>query len=92
MALCYKLFNLWSQNLVCIASCKSDVSFLLSPVLFIIFMDRISRCNQAVEGIRFSGLWILSLLFADDVVLLASSNSDLQLSLGRLQPSVKQPA
>ncbi|KAI3353859.1 hypothetical protein L3Q82_004862 [Scortum barcoo] len=35
------------------------------------------------EGVRFGGLRIPSLLFADDVVLLASSSSDLQLSLGR---------
>ena len=55
----------------------------LSPVLFIIFMDRISRCSQVLEGVEFCDLQIPSLLFADDVVLLASSNSDLQLSLGR---------
>ena len=53
------------------------------PVLLIIFMDRISSCSQAVEGVKFGGLWIGSLLFADDVVMLASSNRDLQLSLGR---------
>ena len=47
------------------------------------FMDRISGRSQAVEGVKFGGLWIPSLLFADYVVLLASSNSDLQPSLGR---------
>ncbi|KAF7225184.1 tyrosine aminotransferase, partial [Nothobranchius furzeri] len=52
----------------------------LSPILFITFMDRISRCSQGVEGIHFGGLRIRSLLFADDVVLLASSERDLQLS------------
>ena len=46
-------------------------------------MDRISSCSQVVEGVGFSDLWIPSLLFAEDVILLASSNSDLQLSLGR---------
>uniref|UniRef100_A0A8C6PHS8 Reverse transcriptase domain-containing protein n=1 Tax=Nothobranchius furzeri TaxID=105023 RepID=A0A8C6PHS8_NOTFU len=55
----------------------------LSPILFITFMDRISRRSQGVEGIRFGGLRIRSLLFADDVVLLASSKRDLQLSLER---------
>uniref|UniRef100_A0A8C6PI18 Reverse transcriptase domain-containing protein n=1 Tax=Nothobranchius furzeri TaxID=105023 RepID=A0A8C6PI18_NOTFU len=55
----------------------------LSPILFITFMDRISRCSQGVEGISFGGLRIRSLLFADDVVLLASSERDLQLSLER---------
>uniref|UniRef100_A0A8C6P7M2 Reverse transcriptase domain-containing protein n=1 Tax=Nothobranchius furzeri TaxID=105023 RepID=A0A8C6P7M2_NOTFU len=55
----------------------------LSPILFITFMDRISRHSQGVEGIRFGGLRIRSLLFADDVVLLASSERDRQLSLER---------
>uniref|UniRef100_A0A3P8SLN3 Reverse transcriptase domain-containing protein n=1 Tax=Amphiprion percula TaxID=161767 RepID=A0A3P8SLN3_AMPPE len=55
----------------------------LSPILFIIFMDRISRHSQGVEGVRFGDLRIPSLLFADDVVLLASSCQDLQLSLDR---------
>ncbi|KAJ0063551.1 hypothetical protein NL108_003867 [Boleophthalmus pectinirostris] len=52
----------------------------LSPVLFIVFMDRISRRSQ---GVRFGDHRISSLLFADDVVLLASSNQDLQCALGR---------
>ncbi|KAK0155726.1 Retrovirus-related Pol polyprotein from type-1 retrotransposable element R2 [Merluccius polli] len=55
----------------------------LSPILFIIFMDRISRHSQGVEGVRFGDLRIGSLLFADDVVLMASSDRDLQLSLDR---------
>ncbi|MDG2595023.1 reverse transcriptase domain-containing protein, partial [Vibrio parahaemolyticus] len=46
-------------------------------------MDRISKCSRVVEGVRFGDGRISSLLFADDVVLLAPSNSDLQLSLGR---------
>ena len=54
-----------------------------TPILFIIFMDRISRHSQDVEGVRFGDLRIGSLLFADDVVLLASSDRDLQLSLDR---------
>ena len=49
-----------------------------SPVLLIIFMDRISRCSQVAEGVKFGGLRIPSLLFTDDEVLLASSNIDLQ--------------
>uniref|UniRef100_A0A8C6W0Z1 Reverse transcriptase domain-containing protein n=1 Tax=Nothobranchius furzeri TaxID=105023 RepID=A0A8C6W0Z1_NOTFU len=55
----------------------------LSPILFITFMDRISRHSQGVEGICFGGLRIRSLLFADHVVLLASSERDLQLLLER---------
>ncbi|TWW73592.1 R2DM Retrovirus-related Pol polyprotein from type II retrotransposable element [Takifugu flavidus] len=80
------------QSLVRIAGSKSNLFPVrvglrqgcpLSPILFIIFMDRISRCSHGVEGIRFGDLRIASLLFADDVVLLASSARDLQLSLDR---------
>ena len=75
----------WSQSLVRIAGSKSDSfqvriglpqGFPLSPVLFIIVMDRISRRSQAVERVKFGGLQIRSLLFADDVVLLGPSNGD----------------
>ena len=38
------------------------VSFVTGSVLN--FMDRISRCSQAAEGVKSDGLWILSLLFA----------------------------
>ncbi|MDF4405451.1 reverse transcriptase domain-containing protein, partial [Vibrio parahaemolyticus] len=55
----------------------------LQRVLFITFMDRISRRSRVVEGVRFGDGRISSLLFADDVVLLAPSNSDLQLLLGQ---------
>ncbi|KAK3519394.1 hypothetical protein QTP70_027533 [Hemibagrus guttatus] len=55
----------------------------LSPVLFIIFMDRISRRSQGLEGVRFGDHRISSLIFADDVVLLVSSGLDLQHALGR---------
>uniref|UniRef100_A0A8C6KHS8 Reverse transcriptase domain-containing protein n=1 Tax=Nothobranchius furzeri TaxID=105023 RepID=A0A8C6KHS8_NOTFU len=80
----------WYQSLARIADSKSG-SFPvrvglrqgcpLSPILFVTFVDIISRHSQGVEGIRFGGLRIRSLLFADDVVLLASSERDLQLSL-----------
>uniref|UniRef100_A0A8C6L319 Reverse transcriptase domain-containing protein n=1 Tax=Nothobranchius furzeri TaxID=105023 RepID=A0A8C6L319_NOTFU len=65
----------------------------LSPVLFtpwlrleilsIKVMNRISRRSRGVEFVEFGGRRISYLLFADDVVLLASSSSDLQLLLGR---------
>ncbi|TWW59885.1 hypothetical protein D4764_06G0014150 [Takifugu flavidus] len=79
-----------SRSLVPIAGCKSD-SFPvrvgqgcpLPPVLFITFIDRISRCSRGVEGVEFGRWKISSLLFADDVVLLAPSSKDLQHMLGR---------
>lgn len=55
----------------------------LSPVLFVVFMDRISRRSRGEESVRFGDLRIASLLFADDVVLLASSDRDLQHALER---------
>ena len=61
----------------------------LSPILFVIFMDRISRHSRGEESVRFRDLRIASLLFADDMVLLASSDCDLQHALGGLQPSMK---
>ncbi|KAK3516029.1 hypothetical protein QTP70_001869 [Hemibagrus guttatus] len=80
-----------SRSLVRIASCKSDLFPVhvglrqgcpLSPVLFIVFMGRISRCSQGLKGVRFGDHRISSLIFADDVVLLASSSLDLQHTLG----------
>ncbi|KAK3511772.1 hypothetical protein QTP70_021807 [Hemibagrus guttatus] len=81
-----------SRSLVLIASCKSDLFPVhvglrqgcpLSPVLFIVFMDRISRRSQGLERVQFGDHRISSLIFADDVVLLASSGLDLQHALGR---------
>ncbi|KAK3542555.1 hypothetical protein QTP86_029613, partial [Hemibagrus guttatus] len=80
-----------SRSLVRIASCKSDLfpvhvglrqGCLLSPFLFIVFMDRISRNSQGLEGVWFGDHRISSLIFADDVVLLAPSSLDLQHALG----------
>ena len=51
---------------------KSQMPIKQTPMLFIIVMDRISRPSQAAEGVKFAAFQILSLLFADDVVLLAS--------------------
>ncbi len=81
-----------SRSLVRIAGSKSDLFPVhvglrqgcpLSPVLFIIFMDRISRSSQGPEGVGFGEHAISSLLFADDVVVLATSDQDLQHALGR---------
>ena len=55
----------------------------LSPILFVIFMDRISRRSSGGEGIRLGELKVESLLFADDLVLMAPSVQELQLSLDR---------
>ena len=53
-------------------------------------MDRISRRSQGEESVRFGDLRIASLLFADDVVLLATSDMTSSMHWGGLQPSVKR--
>ena len=50
----------------------------LFPILFVIFMDRVSRHSHGEEGVWFGNLRVASLLFEDDVVLLASSIQDFQ--------------
>jgi hypothetical protein len=56
---------------------------VLSPLLFIIYMDRIARRSQGEECVMIGDVRVKSLLFADDLVLLASSESDLQRALER---------
>ena len=55
----------------------------MSQILFMIFMNKISRRSRGEEGVWFGNLRIASLLFAGDVVLLASSSQDLQHPLDR---------
>ncbi|KAK3517211.1 hypothetical protein QTP70_001131 [Hemibagrus guttatus] len=74
-----------SRSLVRIASCKSDLFPVhvglrqgcpLSPVLSITFMDRISRCSQGLEGVRFGDHR-------------TPSSQDLQYALGRFSAECK---
>lgn len=41
----------------------------VSDVLFMIFMDEISRCRKGLESVQFSDITAAPLLFADDIVL-----------------------
>ena len=72
-------------------SCVSKVVGVcpLSPILFIMFMDKISWRSQGVEWFQFGGVRISPLLFVDDVVLLTPSGWDLQLSLELLAAECK---
>jgi exonuclease III len=56
---------------------------VLSPLLFIIYMDRIARRSLGQESVRIGSVSVSHLLFADDLAILASSQSDLQRSLDR---------
>ncbi|KAK3523553.1 hypothetical protein QTP70_002456 [Hemibagrus guttatus] len=53
------------------------------PMSLVAFCGRTSRRSQGLEGVRFGDHRISLLIFADDVVLLASSGLDLQHALGR---------
>lgn len=48
------------------------LSSWVSDVLFMMFMDEISRCRGGLESVRLSDITAAPLLFADDVVLLVS--------------------
>ena len=52
-----------------------------SPLLFITYMDRIDRHSQTNECIKIGSFKINRLLFADDLALLADSESGLQRAL-----------
>ena len=54
---------------------------VLSPLLFIVYMNWIDKCNQADECATIGNCKISRLLFADDLVLLSSTESGLQRAL-----------
>ena len=53
----------------------------LSPLLFIVYMNWIDECSQADECATIGNCKISRLLFADDLVLLSSTESGLQRAL-----------
>ena len=55
---------------------------LIIPVLFLIFIDGLARAVKAKrEGVKLGNLNINVLLFADDIVLIADNEHDLQVLL-----------
>ena len=54
---------------------------VLSPLLFITYMNWIDKCSQTSECVKIGSFKISRLLFADDLVLLADSESGLQHTL-----------
>ena len=57
---------------------------VLSPFLLIIYMDKIDRDISSSNGVTFGECNVLRLLFADDLALLSSNESDLQYAHDRL--------
>ncbi|MGH2507006.1 MAG: reverse transcriptase domain-containing protein [Ktedonobacteraceae bacterium] len=56
---------------------------VLSPLLFIIYMDRIGRRSLGQERVTIGSASVSHLLFADDLAILAPSQSDLRRALER---------
>ena len=55
----------------------------LSPILFLIYMDRIVKKSESCGGVKIGEYTVQRLLFADDLVLLDSTQSELQQALDR---------
>ena len=81
-----------SKVCVCVSSNKSkpfNVSVglrqgcVLSPLLFIVYMNWIEKQSQVDEGITIGTSRVNRLLFADDLALLATSEGNLQHALDR---------
>lgn len=58
---------------------------VLSPLLFMVFMDKISRTSANPAGVKIGDVKVDSLLFADDVARLAQSTAGLQSALNQFQ-------
>ena len=55
----------------------------LSPILFLIYMDRIVKKSESCDGVKIGECTVQHLLFADDLVLLDSTQNGLQQALDR---------
>ena len=55
----------------------------LSPILFLIYMDRIVKKSESHGGVKIRECTVQRLLFADDLVLLDSTQNGLQQALDR---------
>ena len=55
----------------------------LSPILFLIYMDRIVKKSESCGGVKISKCTVQRLLFADDLVQLDYTQNGLQQALDR---------
>ena len=56
----------------------------LSPILFNLFINDIEKLFEDIEGFKIGSKNVKFLLYADDLLILCKSQSDLQLSVSRL--------
>ena len=74
-------------------SCSRGVrqECLLSPILFALFLNDLNEAiSSKAKGIRFREDVVHSLLYADDLILLAESGEDLQKQINLLNDFTKQ--
>ena len=57
--------------------------YSLSPILFLLYMNRILKKSESCGGVKIGDCTVLRLLFADDLVLLESTQNGLQQALDR---------
>ena len=57
---------------------------ILSPILFSVFIDGVAERVKKVGGARYGEMRVSLLLFADDIVLVAESASELQMMLNEV--------
>ena len=65
----------------------SDKDAVLSPLLFIAYMNWIDKCSQADEGTTIGNCKIIRWLFSNDLALLSSTESGLQRALNSFADS-----
>ena len=61
----------------------SPISPILSPILFLMYINRIVKKSEACGGVKIGDCTVPHLLFADDFVLLDSTQIGLQQALDR---------
>ena len=62
----------------------------LSPILFLVYLDRIVKKSESCGGVMISGCTVQRLLFADDLVLLDSTRKGLQQALDRFSDACSE--
>ena len=86
--------SLYKQSEVCVCfngiktkpfsvSVGLRLGYVLSSLLFIIYLDKIDRDSFSISDITFGDCNVRRLLFIDDLALLSSNKSDLQYALNR---------
>ena len=81
--------SLYKQSEVCVCvngmkklfsvSVELQQGYILSPLLVIIYMDKIDKGSSSGSGITFGECNVPHLPFADDLALLSSNKSDLNM-------------